>query len=367
MCFLCLFWGALFKQNSNAKSLGIFVVDFDGKIEPYLTDPPLVGPVVSRAVQQLIDGGGVHPKYIFRSPSDFDNDPMNVRQAVYDQKAWAAIIINPNATTLLLRAIHQGNTSYDPHGAGQIVYASARDQTVTSSYITPSTTYLQSLVASEFGLSFLPSLLSNTSLTLPSLFAVPQALSPGIALTRYDLRPFGPPIATPAVSVGLIYLIIIAFFSFTFFLPIHMKYLSPKGHPPLHFHQLIVWRYTATVASYLVLSCVYSLVSLAFLMPMSSSPGSHVEPAVGANAYGRATFVVYWTINWTAMTAFGIACENVAMVLGTPWTALWLIFWVISNVATGFYALPLAPRFYRWGYAWPMHNGTHFCSHSLLL
>lgn len=46
-----------------------------------------------------------------------------------------------------------------------------------------------------------------------------------------------------------------------------------------------------------------------------------------------------------------------AMLLGTPWTALWLIFWVISNVATGFYPIPLAPDFYRWGYAWPIHNG----------
>jgi hypothetical protein len=49
-----------------------------------------------------------------------------------------------------------------------------------------------------------------------------------------------------------------------------------------------------------------------------------------------------------------------AMLLGTPWTALWLIFWVISNVATGFYALELAPGFYRWGYAWPMHNIVEF-------
>lgn len=37
---------------------------------------------------------------------------------------------------------------------------------------------------------------------------------------------------------------------------------------------------------------------------------------------------------------------------------MWLIFWVISNVSTGFYSLDLSPRFYYWGYAWPLHHGT---------
>jgi len=152
------------------------------------------------------------------------------------------------------------------------------------------------------------------------------------------------------------YLVIISFFSFTFFLPIHLKYLSPKGHPPLHFYQLIVWRYIATVASYFFLSLVYSFVSLAYLMPMDRPTASHNQPAGNPNAYGRGTFLVYWMGNWIGMIAFGLASENMAMLLGSPWTALWLIFWVISNVATGFYALELAPSFYRWGYGWPMHN-----------
>ena len=78
--------------------------------------------------------------------------------------------------------------------------------------------------------------------------------------------------------------------------------------------------------------------------------------AHNANAYGQATFVVYWMINFFGMWALGLACENVAMIIGQPWTAMWLIFWVISNVSTAFYALDLTPKFYYWGYAWPLHN-----------
>ncbi|KAF1845577.1 uncharacterized protein K460DRAFT_337932 [Cucurbitaria berberidis CBS 394.84] len=356
MAFLCLFWGALFRQNDNVKALSIWVVDFDGQA-PYSNTTPFVGPFVTQSIQTIIDQGGAVPGYTFALPTHFGNDPLKVRESVYDFDAWAAVIINPNATALLEAAVREGNASYDPLGACQIVYNSARDQTTSSSYIVPSMTVIQKRVVTNFGRAWITHLLqNNVSATELNLEISPQAISPGIEFTMYDLRPFGPPIATPAVSIGLIYLIIISFFSFTFFLPIHMKYLSPKGHPPLHFSQLIIWRYVATVASYFFLSLVYSFVSLAFLMPMDRHSASHIWPAKNPNAYGRGTFVVYWMGNWVGMAAFGLASENMAMLLGTPWTALWLIFWVISNVATGFYALELAPSFYRWGYAWPMHN-----------
>ncbi|KAF2733711.1 hypothetical protein EJ04DRAFT_553156 [Polyplosphaeria fusca] len=356
MAVLSLFWGALFKQEEHMHSLGIWVVDFDGQVAPYQNVEPFVGPFVTRGIQTLLDSPAPHPGYTFRPPSDFDNDPLKVRESVWQFEAWAAVIVNPNATALLQAAVLEGNSSYDPLGACQIIYNSARDQTVASSYILPSMVTLQKIAVSSFGRAWIERLSQNTSFSNLDITAAPQAISPGIEFTMYDLRPFAPPIATPAVSIGLIYLIILSFFSFTFFLPIHMKYLSPKGHPPLHFHQLIVWRYVATVCSYFLLSLVYSLVSLAFLMPMSRRPASHLWPAQNPNAYFRGTFPVYWMVNFVGMTAFGLASENVAMLLGTPWTAFWLIFWVISNVATGFYQISLAAGFYRWGYAWPMHN-----------
>jgi hypothetical protein len=43
-----------------------------------------------------------------------------------------------------------------------------------------------------------------------------------------------------------------------------MQYLSPKGHPPLKFPQLILWRWIATLSAYVFLSLAYSFVSMAF-------------------------------------------------------------------------------------------------------
>jgi len=354
--FLCLFWGALFDQQKRVHKLKIWVVDFDTQLPPYNNVEPFVGPFVTRSVQALLNSGSSHPGYTIRPPSDFDNDPLNVRRSVYEFHAWAAVIINANATAAVTDAVRNGDKAYDPRGACQIIYNTARDQTTTASYIDPSLTVFQKNVISNFGREWLTHLLRSASPANLNLATAPQAITPGIEFTMYDLRPFGPAIATPAVSIGLIYLIILSFFSFTFFLPIHMKYLNPRGHPPLYFRHLILWRYVATVTSYFFLSLVYSLVSLAFLMPINNPPTSPVDSAINPNAYGPGTFPVYWMINWVGMIALGLASENMAMLLGTPWTALWLIFWVISNVATGFYNLELASDFYRWGYAWPIHN-----------
>jgi hypothetical protein len=200
---------------------------------------------------------------------------------------------------------------------------------------------------------------SNTSL-LSNMQKVPQAISPAIGVSKFNLQPVFPPVATPAITIELIYLIIIAFLSFTFYFPHHMKFVSSTGQRPLKFTQYIVWRWLATVTAYFLLSWAYSVISLAFQIPLSAPPGSHTEPAQPANKYHKASFVVYWMVNWVGMIAFGLACENVAMFIGQPWTALWLIFWVITNVSTAFYSIDLAHRFYCYGYAFPLHNGKLF-------
>lgn len=315
---LALFNGVFFHIPKNYSSLIVYVVDFDGQMPPYQGGQPIVGPAVVQAIESITRSDTPQLGYITIAPSKFNNDPIAVRKAVYDFKAYAAVIVNANATALLQQAVEQGNTTYDPQGAAQIIYVSARDQNTIPTYVVPQLTELEKAVTSEFGASWTKSLMQNTTIPRANFAAVPQAVSPAIGFTTFDLRPFGPANVTPAVSIGLIYLIIIAFFSFTFFLPIHMKFLSPRGHPPLHFHHLIVWRWTATTGAYFFLSLGYSFVALAFQVPFSNGPSSPTEPAMNPSAYGMGTFMVYWMINFLGMSALGLACENVAMALGQP-------------------------------------------------
>jgi len=72
--------------------------------------------------------------------------------------------------------------------------------------------------------------------------------------------------------------------------------------------------------------------------------------------YGASGYVIYWMLSWVAMMAFGLAVENVNNVLGPPFTPVFFVFWVISNVATGFFPIELLSNFYLWGLAWPLRH-----------
>lgn len=204
-------------MEANYNALGVYVVDFDG-IAPYDTSgPPLLGPMVTKQLnaQNMLAEPSEHIKltdppphlgYEVRPPSMFNNDPMQVRQAIYNQDAWAAIIVNPNATALLRAAVATGNTSYDPLGAAQVIYVQARDETTVNNYIVPTLDVLQTTIASMFGEMWTRMVLQNASdpAVLANIQRAPQALSPAIGFSIFNLRPFTPATATPAVTIGLI-------------------------------------------------------------------------------------------------------------------------------------------------------------------
>ncbi|RHZ69239.1 hypothetical protein CDV55_100651 [Aspergillus turcosus] len=353
LCVLCLFWAVQFRSEDRLHNLTVWVVDFDNQVEPYKNESitPIVGPAVTDVANRFIKSHTEHIGYKIRSPADFNYDPWAVRQGVYDEHAYAAIVVNPNATTLLYEAVTNGDSSYDPNGAAQFIVNSARDQTTYSTVIDPVLSSFQLEVLAEFGPRWIRTLAEQSM----NISRVPQAVNPAISFYRVDLRPFGPAAATPSVTIGLIYLIIIAFFNSPFLMPVHMQ-LIKGNHAPLKTAQWLVWRLCSSIAAYFFLSLFYSFVSLAFQIPFSNSPAQDTLPAVNANAYGHGSFVVFWMLNWVGMAALGLPCENMGMILGSPNSALFLIFWVITNVATGFYSLDLAPGFFAWGEAWPLRR-----------
>lgn len=351
LCVLSLFWAVQFHVEGNLPSLRVWVIDFDGKVDPYRTNDTIVGPAVTDAASQIIHSTTDRVGYTIVSPAEFNYDVWNARQQIYNEHAYAAIIVNANATSLLRGAIANGNSTYDPTGAIQSIIISARDETTYFNHIMPALNEFENAVQAVFGPRWIQSLVQESA----NISQVPRAVNPGIGFNMLDLRPFTPAVVTPAVTVGLIYLIIVAYFNFPFLMPIHMQ-LIKGNHPPLKTWQWLAWRMVSHIFSYFFLSLSYSLVSLEFLIPFSNSPTPDTVFATNANAYGHGSFVVFWMLNWVGMAALGFPCENMAMVLGMPWSSLFLIFWVISNVETAFYPLDLAPQFFHWGYAWPLHR-----------
>ncbi|GIJ83126.1 hypothetical protein Asppvi_001645 [Aspergillus pseudoviridinutans] len=360
LAVLSFFWGSQFHTATNQAALTVWVVDFDGRTEPSNTSNPLLGPIVVDIVNRISQSPTGHCGYSVKSPADFDYNPVAVRQGIYDEHAYAAVTVLPNATRLLHNAVSGINPTYDPKGAIEIVTISARDQSTYSTKIQPQLRRLQMAIMSEFGPRWMQDLawqqLSN-SRSLVQAQVPPQAVNPGIGFTTIDLRPFTPAAAMPSVTVGLIYLIIIAYFNFPFLLPVHAQFnKNSDDQPPLKVSHWIIWRINSAIAAYFFLSLFYSLISLMFHIPFTNPPAPETQPSNNPNAYGNASFLVFWMLNWVGMAALGLPCEVMAMALGFPWSGLFLVFWVLSNVTTGFYSLDLAPGFYAWGRVWPLRR-----------
>ncbi|PWW71890.1 hypothetical protein C7212DRAFT_366933 [Tuber magnatum] len=255
----------------------------------------LIGPAVLRAAKSRNTLRPPRLGYIVEPPDEYPDGEMQVRRVVYEQKHWAAISIACNATGR----------------PGEV------DGVVD---LLPYLDDLKSEVVHGFSEVWIPRVVHDEGLRR-NMVRVPLAVNPGFGFRMINLRPFDVPVAIPAVSVGLLCI------------------------PPLALPR-------ATLTTYFFLSLAYSLVPLSFQIPFSRSSLPQTTPG-GASNY---SFPVYWMLNWVGMSSLGLPSENMSMVLGPPWFALWLIFWAITNVSTSFYPLVLAPGIYRFGYAWPLHN-----------
>ena len=136
-------------------------MDFDGQI-PFtnLTSAPIVGPTIVEAAKARNAFPQPHITYRIKQASEFNNDPLQVRDAVYQEKAFSAIVITASASALLRAAIG-GNSSYDPNGACQVIYVEARDQIAIDTYIVPELQEFQTGVVSIFAQKWLPEALST--------------------------------------------------------------------------------------------------------------------------------------------------------------------------------------------------------------
>ncbi|RAK81371.1 SNG1 family protein [Aspergillus fijiensis CBS 313.89] len=309
----------IFRVPQKMHNLTVWVIDFDGQEETRhdVREDPIVGPAMMKFTHSKASvTTGL--AYTNQSPADFNYDPQALKQAVYDEHIYAAVIVSFNATALLLHAVRNGDSANRPTEAAQFVTISARDQTTYSTYIEPALNTFECGFMGYFGRRWVEQLAEqNTSSQLLQTNAR-QAVNPAIGFDRLDLRPFSSAVAIPAVTVA--------------------------------------WRITSNLAACCFLAFSYSLVSLTFQIPFNNTPARGFGSALNSNAYERGSFVFFWMLNWVGMAALEFPCENMAMLLGAPYSSIFPIVWVITNASTGFYALDLAPSFFRWGYARPLHR-----------
>jgi len=271
--------------------------------------------------------------------TQFPNGPDDVTGALLDHKCWAAVTINPQASTNLNASINAANASYNASQAVTAYVTTARNENIYRGVINPQVTAILTAVSHTFALDFSRRLASTPNIST-LLGTIPQLVVQPIAFTLDDLRPFDVPVASAVDFVGLIYLLILAFVLTN---QLAAARLETGFARRLTLRSLILIRLLWPITLYFFVSLMYSLLSLAFGVPFGRK-------------FGHAGYVIYWMMSWCSMTALGLALESMLTILTIKFIPAFLILWIITNVSVAFYPIEVLPAIFRYGFAMPFYN-----------
>jgi hypothetical protein len=325
---LPIYWAALGRSYNNIHNLSGYVVDFDGGE---------IGQAVTQAFKNI--SGPQQMSWLILDAAQFPGGPDEVAQALLNHKCWAAVTVNPQASTNLNASINAANASYNTTQAVTAYVTSGRNENIYRGYITPQVTLILTTISHSFALSFSQYLASRSDIST-LLRTAPELVVQPLSFTINDIRPFNVPVAAAVDYVGLIYLLILAFVLTNQLLAARVESGFEKR---LRLRSLILLRLLWPVTLYFFISLMYSLLSLAFGVPFSRN-------------FGNAGFVIYWMMSWCSMSALGLALESMITLLTFKFIPVFLILWIISNVSVAFYPIEVLPAVFRYGFAMPFYN-----------
>lgn len=226
------------------------------------------------------------------SPSEFPTDE-EVYHDIVQEGAWGAVVINAGATANLAAARQSGNASYTGSEAIQLVYAQARNELATGSYMMPlATAHLQAItvkIGAQSVAEFLPTVAGNAE-ALALLAQAPSTLSSPVGYHTVNLRPYNQPVASALTLVGLIYMLI-----FSFICTMANNGAREVISPYLTNRAYIAYRLIAPLILYLPLSFFFAMISLPFKVHF----GAHFTYAGG--------FFCFWFLLFLGMGSVGLA------------------------------------------------------------
>ncbi|KAF9006356.1 hypothetical protein BDZ89DRAFT_1095447 [Hymenopellis radicata] len=322
LAIFSIYWGALYKVPDH--QFNGWLVNFD--------DGP-VGEAVTRGV-------------LASSPSSKINWQLQtgleagaIGTLIREQKSWVAIVVNANASANLENA----DASYDPTTAVTVYGVEARSENAFRTFIRPVAQATLLAISDSFAEQRVANMSSARFSALAS--TAPQAISKPLSFTLVNLAPFDIPVASAITFVGLIYLLILAFFVVNIGLsPNRLAAREASGiEQKLTTASLIHVRLISVLIAYFFISLFYSLLSLAFQVDFSRK-------------FGHSGFLIFWMVNFAGMLSVGLALEAMLTLLTIRFLPFFLLLWVISNVAVCFEPIEVLPHIYRYGYAMPFYN-----------
>ncbi|MCJ1401876.1 hypothetical protein MMC11_005093 [Xylographa trunciseda] len=329
-------WGtaSLYYGSTTSTSLSrltVYAVDLDGAS---------LGQQMTGAIRASLDSTANPLGWQF---DDSVNSDARSRELVTDEQAWAVIQgkLNANASASLDSALRFGNAAYNPLSAMTIYFASARNQMAIGSLVLPAVLGVVNPLLAEFGAQHTGAFLganAGNATAVENALQCRGCLASPFAAQQVDLHPFDVSTAAGSVTVGLIFLL-----TFTFSIFQILRANAELIGADLNLASTLLFRFVSSITAYLFLSLSYTLINLAFGVPLN-------------RVFGRSGFVIYWMLNACTMGALGLPMESLFTLIGLRWAGYFLSFWVIINVSSAFAAFEIMPTFYEYGYGFPFFN-----------
>ncbi|EER33773.1 conserved hypothetical protein [Candida tropicalis MYA-3404] len=334
-----IYWGSFYRRQSRVKNLRMLVV-----LEDQQSDE--IPPIYGNQMRELLQTGYVKSlgDWHIYNYTEFEEIAIKhnntveeeVIREIHHQQYWSCIYIKQNTSIDIYNGLANGQF-FNASNATYSYYETGRHLTSMPTII-QSIQEVQTLWLDEN--SVMSEIIKLGNITLDNENSINTAIQ-SLGFQLVDRIPLVNDVLIASLQIGLLYLVIVSFFSFNFFDGVHKSVAQVVKKP--HF---LLYRTISSIVSYFVISLMFGLVTLAFQVSFSVT-------------FGKSGFLVYWMVTFLTMWTVGLASELAALIIipiYPPLLGFWLIFWVIINITPSFTPIALLPEFFRYGYAMPLHN-----------
>ncbi|KAK5820970.1 hypothetical protein F5H01DRAFT_339705 [Linnemannia elongata] len=332
---MAMYFAAEFQSEDRLKNFDVLVVDLDKSM-------------IANSFINFTQRDSALPKQINWSIQSGYRDVQGVIKDVDNGNYWGAIVVMPNASTALNKAVSGPDPNYDPSKAFLFIYDSGRNPLVVKPYIVASM-YTQFL---QFTTNFNPSWIyfvltyaDSTNTTLTPLATAPQVLGMPVAFDELDLHPPTAKIITSATSVAYIWIFLVAGGS---------TYFVANIVQPVARNASVQKTMLLLVGPLLVflgcLSMAYSVLLYIFGVPFESA------------GHFFTLFLGMLLVQGAVASLVLFLIFMIPVVFIPPIT----VTFVVMNVIAVFNPVELMPTFYRWIYAMPFLNGVQISRYILM-
>lgn len=342
-CISCLsiFWGSNYRRSYYTFKLNFLCLIQDES--PMTEILPDIIHTYSNVRWHIYNTSAFIDKFHLKKGQSIDK---RVWDLVHGEKYWMSLNIKEGMTEFLNQSLTNPNAApFNSTHFFEVMYESSRDPTNLKASVLPKMQFIVGIYQQWWTSQLLPQFITNITRQTGQEIFDPRRLSGAgnINFEYRDNREFVDYVLLGPLQVGLIYGLLLTAFQYSLYASMHDKMMRILTLKAMVFYRLIIsW------GTIFLLALFFTLVSIVFQVNFQL-------------AFGHGGVVIYWMSTYMVMLALGGANENMMALIFAycpQYLMLWLMTWIIINIAPSFYPQVLDNQFYRYGYSMPIHNAV---------